>query len=91
MTLTIYVIGTYFGTQEEYDALNFEARLAQNAAISIHTLDHWLGAVGNWAETEALKLIGGIVSEFMLRWGNSHSFYSPVPFTRRVSPSSLRI
>jgi hypothetical protein len=56
------ISGTYFGTQAEYDALNFESRLAQNATVSVTTIDNWLGAVTNWAETEALQLIGGVVS-----------------------------
>jgi hypothetical protein len=53
--------GTYFGTEEEYKALNFEQRLSKDAKVSVTLLDNWLGAVGNWAETEALKLAGGIV------------------------------
>jgi hypothetical protein len=53
--------GTFFGTRQEYDALNFEQRLAQNATVSVTVFDDWLGAVANWAETEALQLIGGIV------------------------------
>jgi hypothetical protein len=27
----------------------------------VSVLDDWLGIVGNWAETEALKIVGGIV------------------------------
>lgn len=53
--------GTYFGTRDEYNALNFEQRLSQNATVSVSVLDDWLGIVGNWAETEALKIVGGIV------------------------------
>jgi hypothetical protein len=64
MELGMIISGTYFGTQAEYDALNFESRLAQNATVTVHTLDNWLGAVTNWAEEEALKLIGGIVGSF---------------------------
>ncbi|KAJ6580993.1 hypothetical protein B0H19DRAFT_490524 [Mycena capillaripes] len=56
--------GTYFGTEAEYKALNFEQRLAKNATVSVTVLDDWLGAVGNWAETEALKLVGGISGAF---------------------------
>ncbi|KAK6978121.1 hypothetical protein R3P38DRAFT_497939 [Favolaschia claudopus] len=62
--LGMIISGTYFGTKAEYDALNFEKRLAQNATVSVNTLDNWLGAVGNWAETEALKLVGGVSGSF---------------------------
>ncbi|KAG8810357.1 hypothetical protein FRC18_004098 [Serendipita sp. 400] len=64
MELGMIISGTYFGTQEQYNALQFEQRLAQNATVSIHTLDNWLGTVSNWAENEALKLIGGIPGPF---------------------------
>ncbi|CAG7854205.1 SubName: Full=Related to reticuline oxidase (Berberine bridge enzyme) {ECO:0000313/EMBL:CCA70426.1} [Serendipita indica DSM 11827] len=62
--LGMIISGTYFGTKEEYKALNFEQRLAQNATVSVTTLDNWLGTVTNWAENEALKLIGGISGPF---------------------------
>ena len=63
------ISGTYFGTQDEYEALNFESRLAQNATVTVYTIDNWLGAVTNWAENEALQLIGGVVScSFIVMW-----------------------
>ena len=57
-----YATGTYFGPKAEYDGLGFEAKLAQNAVVKTTVFDNWLGSVGNWAQTEALQLIGGIVS-----------------------------
>ncbi|CAG8619718.1 11470_t:CDS:2, partial [Acaulospora colombiana] len=57
-------LGTYFGTREEYDALQFEQRLGNNATVNVIQLDNWLGTVTNWAENEALKLIGGISMAF---------------------------
>lgn len=55
--------GTYFGTRDEYNQLNFEQRLTKNAtAVSVSVVDDWLSIVGNWAETEALKIVGGVVS-----------------------------
>ncbi|KAJ7035581.1 hypothetical protein C8F04DRAFT_511938 [Mycena alexandri] len=63
--LGMIISGTYFGTRDEYNALNFEQRLTPNAtAVSVSVLDDWLGIVGNWAETEALKLVGGISGPF---------------------------
>ncbi|KAK6978117.1 Reticuline oxidase [Favolaschia claudopus] len=63
--LGMIISGTYFGTRDEYNALNFEGRLTQNATSkSVSVLDSWLGVVGNWAETEALKLIGGVSGAF---------------------------
>ncbi|KAJ7460832.1 hypothetical protein FB451DRAFT_1044988 [Mycena latifolia] len=62
--LGMIISGTYFGTREEYLALNFEQQLSKNAKVSVTVLDDWLGAVGNWAETEALKLVGGVSGAF---------------------------
>jgi len=54
--------GTYFGTQAEYDALNIEAHLATGSLIKVDVVNNWVGAVINWAEGEALQVVGGIVS-----------------------------
>ncbi|KAJ7825397.1 hypothetical protein B0H14DRAFT_2820741 [Mycena olivaceomarginata] len=62
--LGMIISGTYFGTKAEYEALGFEKKLAANATVSVSVLNDWLGAVGNWAETEALKLVGGISGAF---------------------------
>ncbi|KAF7345272.1 hypothetical protein MSAN_01903900 [Mycena sanguinolenta] len=62
--LGMIISGTYFGTEEEYKSLNFEQRLSQNATVSVTVFDDWLGAVGNWAETEALQLVGGASGPF---------------------------
>ncbi|KAF7371030.1 Glucooligosaccharide oxidase [Mycena sanguinolenta] len=62
--LGMIISGTYFGTEDEYKALNFEARLAQNATVSVTLIDDWLGAVANWAESEALNLVGGTSGPF---------------------------
>ncbi|KAJ7065278.1 hypothetical protein C8F01DRAFT_1218731 [Mycena amicta] len=65
LPLTMLITGTYFGTKAEYDALGFEKRLTQNATgVAVATLDNWLGTVLNWAENEALQLLGGISSSF---------------------------
>jgi hypothetical protein len=93
MELGMIISGTYFGTQDEYDALNFESRLAQNATVTVHTIDNWLGAVTNWAENEALKLIGGVVSCSFILTLKKHPYSlfiaSLDPSTRRVSRSPL--
>ncbi|KAJ7065290.1 hypothetical protein C8F01DRAFT_738244 [Mycena amicta] len=62
--LGMIISGTYFGTRDEFNALNLQGRLAQNATVSVSVLDTWLGVVGNWAETEALKVVGGISGPF---------------------------
>ncbi|KAJ6474700.1 hypothetical protein C8R47DRAFT_986679 [Mycena vitilis] len=62
--LGMIISGTYFGTRDEYNALNFEQRLSANASVSVSVLDDWLGVVGNWAETEALKIVGGVSGPF---------------------------
>jgi hypothetical protein len=88
-------LGTYFGTKEEYDALQFEQRLGKNATVQVIQLDNWLGTVAKWAESEALRLIGGLVRLYSLfgeRAGAAHLFvYSLDRFTPRVwrSPEML--
>ncbi|KAF8166621.1 hypothetical protein K438DRAFT_252941 [Mycena galopus ATCC 62051] len=63
--LGMIISGTYFGTQDEFNALNFTGRLgAPTATASVSVLDNWLGIVGNWAQTEALQLIGGVSGPF---------------------------
>ena len=57
--------GTYFGPKSEYDALGFQDKLAQNAVVKVVEMVDWLGSVGHWAEDEALKLVGGIVSRHL--------------------------
>ena len=36
--------------------------MASGSLIKVDVIDGWLGAVLNWAEGEALQLVGGIVS-----------------------------
>jgi len=55
-------IGTYFGPKSEYDALGFQDKLGRNAVVKVVELEDWLGSVGHWAEDEALKLLGSVVS-----------------------------
>ncbi|KAF8166625.1 hypothetical protein K438DRAFT_1921468 [Mycena galopus ATCC 62051] len=62
--LGMIISGTYFGTLDEYNVLNFTQRLGANATTSITEVDNWLGAVANWAETEALQLVGGTSAPF---------------------------
>jgi FAD/FMN-containing dehydrogenase len=57
------ITGTFFGSQEEYDSLNISSRLPNEKKSSIELKD-WLGTVGHWAEDEALKIVGGIPSNF---------------------------
>ena len=54
--------GTYFGTRAEYDTLNIEAQLGSGSLIKVDVIDDWLGTVLNWAEEEAIQVVGGIVS-----------------------------
>ncbi|KAJ7483147.1 hypothetical protein FB451DRAFT_1393288 [Mycena latifolia] len=54
--LGMIISGTYFGTRDEYNALNFEQRLTQNATV--RKKRYCL------AEMEALKLVGGVSGPF---------------------------
>ncbi|KAJ7595382.1 hypothetical protein C8J56DRAFT_774912 [Mycena floridula] len=63
--LGMIISGTFFGTSEEYKALGFEKRLGQNATqVTVIELTDWLGTAANWAENEALKLVGGLSAPF---------------------------
>jgi FAD/FMN-containing dehydrogenase len=57
------VTGTFFGSQSEFDSLNITAHLPSHDE-SIVELKDWLGVVGHWSEDLALKIVGGIQSNF---------------------------
>ena len=57
----IFYSGSFFGTRSEYDALNIEVQLGSGSLIKVDVIEDWLGSVLNWAEDEALQVIGGIV------------------------------
>jgi hypothetical protein len=60
--LGMIIEGTYFGPKAEFDALGFEEAMGNKGSLKTAVLDDWLGTVANWAENEALQLVGGIVS-----------------------------
>lgn len=63
--LGMLITGTYFGSKSEYDALGFEQALAgNNATVKTTVINDWLAGVANWAEDEALQLVGGISGSF---------------------------
>ena len=57
------VTGTFFGSQQEFDSLNISARLPTKNK-NVLELKDWLGVVGHWTEDIALKIVGGIQSNF---------------------------
>lgn len=57
------ITGTFFGTQEEYDALDIGSQFPGTNGSAIVFQD-WLGLVGNWAEEAVLELGGGVPSNF---------------------------
>jgi hypothetical protein len=57
------VTGTFFGSQQEFDSLNISSRLPSKEE-SVIELKDWLGVVGHWTEDVALKIVGGIQSNF---------------------------
>jgi FAD/FMN-containing dehydrogenase len=57
------VTGTFFGSQAEFDSLNITARLPSHEESNVELKD-WLGTVGHWTEDLALKIVGGIQSNF---------------------------
>jgi FAD/FMN-containing dehydrogenase len=57
------VTGTFFGSQSEFDSLNITSRLPSQEDSTVELKD-WLGTVGHWSEDLALKIVGGIQSNF---------------------------
>lgn len=60
---TLIITGTFFGTEEEYKALDIGSQFpgANGSAI---VFQDWLGLVGDWAEEAALELGGGVAANF---------------------------
>lgn len=49
----IIITGTYYGTQDEFEASGIQERLPENGTI---TVKGWLASLADWAENEALYL-----------------------------------
>jgi FAD/FMN-containing dehydrogenase len=64
--LGVVITGTYFGPEEEFNALNISGRLPQKEE-NVLVLKDWLGVVSHWAEDVALEIGGGIQSNFYAR------------------------
>jgi len=58
------ISGTYFGTEQEFDALNISSVFPETSTNKLLVLDDFAGAVSNWAEGIALTLGGVIASSF---------------------------
>jgi hypothetical protein len=88
--------GTYFGTRAQYDTLDIEAQLDFGSLIKVDVINDWLGSVLNWAEDEALQVIGSVVSLqlqaklYLLRFLLIY-LYSPPLSTQRVLVSRLKL
>lgn len=54
------ITGTYFGTKQEYDAFQMDEKFPGTDDKKVVVFRDWLGLVGNWAETVALQLGGGL-------------------------------
>jgi len=53
------VSGTYFGSQEEFDALGLEKIFPPHVKTKIAVIEDWLGTVLHWTEDLGLHLVGG--------------------------------
>ncbi|KAJ5580639.1 hypothetical protein N7450_006940 [Penicillium hetheringtonii] len=71
----IIVAGTFFGSQEEFEAFRLESHFPPSSSSVVITLDNWLGMVGSQVE-ELIQLVGG---------GIPMSFYAKsLPFTQKT-------
>jgi len=75
----LVVSGTYFGTQEEFDALNVSSIMPTGHNSTVVELDSWLGIVANWAESSFESLGGGIPAAF---------YSKSMSFTPQTLPSN---
>jgi len=57
--LGMIISGTYFGPQEEFDALNLQSVFPQHQKSRITVFKDWLGLVVQWVEDVGLHLAGG--------------------------------
>lgn len=48
--LSMIISGTYFGSKEEFDALNFEERFSDNTNSTVVVFEDWLGLVAQWGQ-----------------------------------------
>jgi hypothetical protein len=58
------ISGTYFGSQEEFDALKLDTIFPEKKESKIVVLKDWLGVVIHWTEDLGLHLVGGIRCAF---------------------------
>jgi hypothetical protein len=56
--------GTFFGSQAEFEALNMSLLLPNFPQPDTVVFDSWAGMLSHWAETEALKIGGGLPNAF---------------------------
>lgn len=60
----IILEGVFFGTKEEYDALDLEKRFPIKNPGNVVVLTDWLGTVGHELQDIILKLLGGVPTWF---------------------------
>lgn len=53
------ISGAYFGPRAEFEELGLAQRFFHSTSSHVHVFDGWLGAVGHWAEDQALLLGSG--------------------------------
>lgn len=58
------ISGTYFGTQDEFNALNLTSVFPNMSTRKVTVFNDWAGLVGHWAEDLGLQLGGGIAAPF---------------------------
>ncbi|KIW00659.1 uncharacterized protein PV09_07846 [Verruconis gallopava] len=56
--------GTFFGSQDEFDALNLTSIFPDASDSSVLVFNDWLGQASHWGEDLALTLGGGIPTAF---------------------------
>lgn len=57
--LGMIISGTFFGSKEEFDALNLQNLFPQNHKSTIIEFNDWLALIVHWTEDVGLHLVGG--------------------------------
>lgn len=61
---SMVVSGTFFGTKEEFEALELESHFPANQGSNVTVFQDYLALVTTWAEDAALELGGGVSAPF---------------------------
>jgi Berberine and berberine like len=66
-TFGMVIEGMFYGTQDEFDALNLTAVFPDASSSSTLVFNNWAGSIGHWFEDTALQVGGGLPTWFFAK------------------------